>query len=413
MAAMWPCSGWRSAALPARRTHCMPPAPWPHARQPPTAPLAAARAPGRRLSVSVSASTFKWSNRDNQRDPRAENVPGSFFVDHTCIDCDTCRWMAPDTFGRVGQQSAVVRQPADREGRVAALKALLSCPTYSIHATERSSEDLRAAQQALPAPVPGVPRGADGSSVLYTGWATEKSFAGCAYLIVRPTGNILVDSPRYNPILAKRIEELGGVRHIFLTHKDDVGDHEAWARKFGAQRILHEIECNERQGTDKVEIKLTGQGPWALHPDGSVTAAPAPSTSSGYDAAADAASDVTMVLTPGHTRGHVCLYHSPTKSLLSGDHLCSADGDVPSAPQDQLHVFTDFNWYSVPQQLDSVAALLQYDWLHVLPAHGRRAHLRDAAHRLAAVSGLLRSHGHTAPGAGGTQQQQQLQEARM
>lgn len=67
--------------------------------------------------------------------------------------------------------------------------------------------------------------------------------------------------------------------------------------------------------TPEVEIKLTGQGPWALHPDGSVTAAPAPSTSSGYDAAADAASDVTMVLTPGHTRGHVCLYHSPTKVL--------------------------------------------------------------------------------------------------
>lgn len=44
------------------------------------------------------------------------------------------------------------------------------------------------------------------------------------------TGNILVDSPRYNPILAKRIEELGGVRHIFLTHKDDVGDHEVRTR---------------------------------------------------------------------------------------------------------------------------------------------------------------------------------------
>ncbi len=25
---------------------------------------------------------------------------------------------------------------------------------------------------------------------------------------------------------------------------------QAWARKFGATRILHEIECNERQGTD-------------------------------------------------------------------------------------------------------------------------------------------------------------------
>lgn len=32
------------------------------------------------------------------------------------------------------------------------------------------------------------------------------------------------DSPslvpdRYNPILAKRLEELGGVKHIFLTHR--------------------------------------------------------------------------------------------------------------------------------------------------------------------------------------------------
>ncbi|XP_015064361.1 uncharacterized protein LOC107009532 [Solanum pennellii] len=26
---------------------------------------------------------------------RPQNVSGEFFVDHTCIDCDTCRWMAP------------------------------------------------------------------------------------------------------------------------------------------------------------------------------------------------------------------------------------------------------------------------------------------------------------------------------
>ena len=24
-----------------------------------------------------------------------ENVPGEFFVDSTCIDCDTCRQLAP------------------------------------------------------------------------------------------------------------------------------------------------------------------------------------------------------------------------------------------------------------------------------------------------------------------------------
>ena len=55
---------------------------------------------------------------------------------------------------------------------------------------------------------------------------------------------------RYNPVLAKQLERLGGVRYMFLTHRDDVGDHERWAQHFGAQRILHSLECNERQGTD-------------------------------------------------------------------------------------------------------------------------------------------------------------------
>lgn len=49
----------------------------------------------------------------------------------------------------------------------------------------------------------------------------------------------------------------------------------------------------------------------------------------------------------------------------------------------------------MPMQLDSVAKLLQYDWLHVLPGHGRPAHLKDAAHRLQAVSDLLNRHNHT------------------
>jgi len=51
--------------------------------------------------------------------------------------------------------------------------------------------------------------------------------------------------------------------------------------------------------------------------------------------------------------------------------------------------------FSFPGQLASVAKLLQYDWLHVLPGHGRAAHLRDAAHRLEAVSKLLQLHGYS------------------
>ena len=46
---------------------------------------------------------------------RPENVDGDFFVDTSCIDCDTCRWMAPDVFGRDGDMSAVHTQPTTSE----------------------------------------------------------------------------------------------------------------------------------------------------------------------------------------------------------------------------------------------------------------------------------------------------------
>jgi hypothetical protein len=73
----------------------------------------------------------------------------------------------------------------------------------------------------------------------------------------------------------------------------------------------------------------------------------------------------------------------------AGDHL-SGDEDRPG----ELHVFVDHCWFSVPLMLDSVAKLLRYDWLTVLPGHGRRCHLQDAAHRLRAVSTLLAKHHH-------------------
>ena len=42
---------------------------------------------------------------------RPENVSGDFYVDTSCIDCDTCRWMAPEVFIEAGEQSAVHHQP--------------------------------------------------------------------------------------------------------------------------------------------------------------------------------------------------------------------------------------------------------------------------------------------------------------
>jgi ferredoxin len=63
-----------------------------------------------------------------------QNVPGSYYVDSTCIDCDMCRGNAPDFFKRdddVGY-SVVYRQPETREERALAEEALKNCPTDSI-----------------------------------------------------------------------------------------------------------------------------------------------------------------------------------------------------------------------------------------------------------------------------------------
>ena len=58
-----------------------------------------------------------------------ENVPGDFFVDSTCIDCDACRQIAPAVFGEAAETSFVKAQPASSNDRRQALQALLACPT--------------------------------------------------------------------------------------------------------------------------------------------------------------------------------------------------------------------------------------------------------------------------------------------
>jgi hypothetical protein len=49
----------------------------------------------------------------NKRVPK--NVPGEFFVDATCIDCDTCRQLAPATFGETTAYAFVHTQPQTAE----------------------------------------------------------------------------------------------------------------------------------------------------------------------------------------------------------------------------------------------------------------------------------------------------------
>lgn len=64
----------------------------------------------------------------------ARNVPGSYYNDVSCIDCDLCREMAPTIFRRDGVEGGtyVWRQPETLADLALAEEARLSCPTESI-----------------------------------------------------------------------------------------------------------------------------------------------------------------------------------------------------------------------------------------------------------------------------------------
>lgn len=70
----------------------------------------------------------------NRTDRLPENIPGPYYVDSSCIDCDMCRTTAPDIFRRnddIGF-SVAYRQPSTPEEFKQAEEARTGCPTESI-----------------------------------------------------------------------------------------------------------------------------------------------------------------------------------------------------------------------------------------------------------------------------------------
>jgi glyoxylase-like metal-dependent hydrolase (beta-lactamase superfamily II)/ferredoxin len=267
----------------------------------------------------------------NPRKRLPENVPGDFFVDSTCIDCDTCRQVAPQVFGEATATSFVKAQPVTGGDRRVALQALLACPTGSIGTL--GADDVKALMKDFPLVVE--------DPVYYCGYNSPKSYGGNSYFVRSSAGNWLIDSPKFVTPLVQRLESLGGVAHIFLTHRDDVADADRYAAHFNGLRIIHRDELASQPGA---EVVLDGNGPWELAP--------------GFLA----------IATPGHTKGH-CVLLVRDRFLFTGDHLdWDRDGKRLTASE-------DYCWHSWPEQAESMRRLADYPFEWVLPGHGQRVHL--------------------------------------
>jgi len=263
------------------------------------------------------------------------NAPGEFFVDSSCIDCDLCRQIAPQVFREEDDASVVARQPASAAESLRAEMALLTCPTGSIGTVHK--RDLAGALAALPEPIE--------EDVHFCGYASEDSFGASSYLIVRPGGNVLVDSPRFTAPLVRRLETLGGVRWMFLTHQDDVADHRRFRQRFGCDRILHAGDVSF-----PVEKTIEGREPVRLE------------------------DDLLIVPTPGHTAGHQTLLYRD-RFLFTGDHVWWD----PEAGR--LSASRRYCWHSWNEQRRSMSRLLDHRFEWILPGHGARHHAPEPVMR--------------------------------
>ncbi len=279
------------------------------------------------------------------------NVPGNFYVDATCINCDTCRQLAPASFEELGDYSAVTGQPRNAEQIRQAYQALVACPVGSIGTEHSDGAALRAAKESFPLHLE------DG--VYYCGFNSEKSFGANSFFIARPDGNWLIDSPRYLKPLVEAFESRGGLAHIFLTHEDDVADADRYARRFGARRIIHRADA---AAVPDAEWIVEGTDPIPLAPD------------------------LLAIPVPGHTPGSMALLYK-NRFLCTGDHLWwDPRAGTLAAPQRLV-------WRRAAL-VESLRTLLNYRFDWVLAGHGHRSCLGAA--ELRAHLAALVEHRHAA-----------------
>lgn len=89
---------------------------------------------------------------------------------------------------------------------------------------------------------------------------------------------------------------------------------------------------------------------------------------------------MVVIETPGHTPGHVCLYHEPSRTLIAGDALTVREGRLYGADP-----ATTLDWTAVQA---SIAKLTAFDIETVICYHGGlfRGNAMDRLAELAAES---------------------------
>jgi glyoxylase-like metal-dependent hydrolase (beta-lactamase superfamily II) len=261
------------------------------------------------------------------------NAPGNWYVDTHCIDCGAARTVAPGLIVEGGGQSVFARQPQTADELTMAWRARLLCPTASV----RTERRLDVPDGVFPEEMT--------SGIYRLGYNAKSAYGAHSFAIRRQVDgkprNAMVDGPRFTRAVVAQLEAWGGLTDILLTHRDDVGDAKRYAEHFGARVWIHQADRDAAPYADNV---LSGRDPVAI--DDGLTAIPV----------------------PGHTEGSVVFLYD-RRCLFTGDSLAWSfeDGD--------LAAYRDYCWWSWPEQLRSLAKLLDYPFEWVFAGHGGSRYL--------------------------------------
>lgn len=260
-------------------------------------------------------------------------------VDERCTNCDVARQLAPDLIAEANGRSKVVRQPSTDAERRAMHAAAFACQTRSI----RHQGGLDPALDPFPLPLD--------ERVFLCGHNSRHTAGANAYLLRRPGGNLMIDTPRWSPALAERYEALGKVTEVLLTHRDHAAHGRRYADRFSARLWIHEGDLDAAPDADEV---LHGTEPTEI------------------------ADGLVAHPLPGHTRGSVLYLYNDT-------YCFSGDSFYWSRSAGDIAVAESVTWYSITELAASLARTaprIRFEWL--LPGHGDRRHLPadEFAHRM-------------------------------
>ena len=202
------------------------------------------------------------------------------------------------------------------------------------------------------------------------------------YIVRGEDGDTLVDpGPVGTAPLLLALDRRGDIRlaRVVVTHAHPAhaGSAARVARGTGVRVFVHAADAPYLDGT-KEPLLPTGRRGQLMAALGRVVDLCPPVYR--LEPLADRIADLRVIPTPGHTPGHVCLYHEEDRTLLAGDALVVEEGE-PALPASSLS-------HDPPAARAALAVLRKLQIRQLLPGHGAPI-LADADVKIAALCDRL------------------------